>query len=256
MVDTAPATITAPDSSSGRTSDPAAPSRAADDGRPEGRRPLKPFAGGRRGGGGGGRPGRDPDPAAGRIDLRNTWQILAGSILVPLGVVFILMAWYGAAHTSYVQQQIPYLVSGSFAGVGCLILGGLLYWAHWLYRIYDQADLHHQEQLQALEQTLRAMSERMGAADTPAHGTAATGTPDAGAGAVAAAPDALAGRYPEDPPGARRPSAPAYVVTPTGSVFHLPSCPVVAHHPDGLRAVPPSQVSDLVPCRICLAETR
>ncbi|HEY2430438.1 MAG TPA: hypothetical protein VGI06_15970, partial [Acidimicrobiales bacterium] len=77
------------------------------------------------------------------IDLRSTWQVAAGSFLVPLGVVVILVSWYGSAHTAYVQQQIPYLVSGSFIGLGLMFVGGLLYWAHWLYRIYDQADLNH-----------------------------------------------------------------------------------------------------------------
>ena len=96
--------------------------------------------------------------ATGGVDLRNTWQVVAGSVLVPLGVVLILVAWYGSAHTPYVQQQIPYLVSGSFAGLGCMVLGGLLYWAHWLYRIYDQADLHHEEQLHALRETLLAVA--------------------------------------------------------------------------------------------------
>ena len=50
-----------------------------------------------------------------------------------------------------VQQQIPYLVSGSFVGLGCMVVGGFFFWGHWLYRIYDQADLHHEEQQQILE---------------------------------------------------------------------------------------------------------
>jgi hypothetical protein len=258
MVDTAQATITIPDVT--ETPDaPSVPARPGGVGDTGGTRPggsvssrLRTLAGAGRGGGGGRSDGtRSRSTAGGRIDLRNTWQIAAGSILIPLGVVFILMAWYGAAHTSYVQQQIPYLVSGSFVGLGCLVLGGLLYWAHWLYRIYDQADLHHHEQLQALEQTLRAMSERLGGADTPAAGTAAVSPAitDAPAGT------GVAGRYPPPPP-SPRPAPPSYVVTPTGSVYHLPSCPVVAHHPEGLRSVSPGAVADLVPCRICRPDAR
>ena len=117
-----------------------------------------------RGRGGGGffeilhRPRSGDDRA--RVDLRNTWQVVVGSVLLPLGVVFILMAWYGAAHTRYVQQQIPYLVSGSFVGLGCMVVGGLLYWAHWLYRIYDQADQHHDEQLEVMQRAFRALAEQ------------------------------------------------------------------------------------------------
>jgi len=202
----------------------------------------------RRGGGGGGsKPTRGRNGGGGGgIDFRNTWQILIGSLLVPLGIVFILMSWYGAAHTAYVQQQIPYLVSGSFVGLGCLVLGGLLYWAHWLYRIYDQADLHHEEQLRAFEQTLRAIVERV------------DGSSGAGAGIPAPMPiggdaaGASGGHLPPPPAGSGGAAA-SYVVTPSGSVYHLPSCPVVSHHPEGLRVLGPAGVADMEPCRICLS---
>jgi len=189
------------------------------------------------GGGGGSRRRRERAGGGGGIDLRNTWQILAGSILIPLGVVFILMAWYGSAHTPYVQQQIPYLVSGAFAGLGCIFLGGLLYWAHWLYRMYDQADLHHEEQLQVLVQTLRAVTERLGTDLPPPPAVSGGATQELGRGGAAA----LA-------------SGGSYVATQTGSVYHLPNCPVVAHHPEGLRTLGPGAVGGLEPCRICLPD--
>jgi hypothetical protein len=210
---------------------------------------LKKMATSKRRGDGGGRrrPGRSPEGQGG-IDFRNTWQILVGSILIPLGVVFILMAWYGAAHTAYVQQQIPYLVSGSFAGVGCMVLGGLLYWAHWLYRIYDQNDLHHEEQLRLLQQAIAAMAERAGAVP---HSPAGAG-PALEAGGTTARHGAQTSPWLDT----GRRSAPSYVVTPTGSVYHLPDCPVVAHHPEGLRALAPAATASLEPCRICLPAAR
>ncbi len=194
-----------------------------------------------KGGGGGGRRSRPTSSGgAGGVDVRNTWQIVAGSILIPLGVVFILMAWYGSAHTAYVQQQIPYLVSGSFAGLACIVLGGLLYWAHWLYRMYDQADMHHEEQLQVLVQTLRAVTERLGDVDTRS------------ASSLAGA----AGELGLPPPPALPTRTSGYVATMTGSVYHLPSCPVVAHHPEGLRTLGTGDLSGLEPCRICLPDKR
>ncbi|MHB8439366.1 MAG: hypothetical protein ACYDD4_09415 [Acidimicrobiales bacterium] len=187
-------------------------------------------------GGGRSRPPRrrNNGGASGGIDLRNTWQILAGSILIPLGVVFILKAWYGAAHTAYVQQQIPYLVSGSFVGLGCLVLGGLLYWAHWLYRLYDQADLHHDEQLKMMEQLIRAVGE---------HGAGGA------AGLLPAPPSAS-----QMVDTGETPSTPQYVVTPTGSVYHLPTCAVVSHHSEGLRVLGSGGVVDMEPCRICMPQ--
>ncbi len=269
MVDTAGGTVTVPDVRPDRTRDPepGAPHTGAQrpqSGREWGLTPTRSALDGLRslgrakagGGGRGSRPQRRPDAnGSGRIDLRNTWQILAGSILIPLGVVFILMAWYGAAHTAYVQQQIPYLVSGSFAGLACIVLGGLLYWAHWLYRIYDQADLHHEEQLKAFEQTLRAIVERVGTADTdpgraplapPAASSA--GVP-AGGGPGGAAPGTGSGAMASS---GERAFSPSYVVTSTGSVYHAPSCPVIAHHTEGLRMLGAGAVLDLEPCRICL----
>ncbi|HUI03258.1 MAG TPA: hypothetical protein VLZ77_06935 [Acidimicrobiales bacterium] len=189
-----------------------------------------PPPGGPAGGGRGGRlpGGRIVRRALGEgpdgLDLRNAWQVVAGSVLVPLGVALILMAWFGAAHTPYVQQQIPYLVSGSFAGLGCMVLGGLLYWAHWLYRLYDQADLHHEEQIRALRQTLLAVAERLGA-------------PDAAPPASPGAPGGAEGNG-------------RYVRTAEGSTYHDPGCPVVAHHPGGLRVVE-GDAGGLAPCRIC-----
>ena len=237
------ATVMPPDTSArqGTAAPPADDRRVGGNGDRGSRSPLdglKALATHRsRGGGGGGPGGRRPKSGSGGIDIRNTWQILAGSILIPLGVVFILMAWYGAAHTAYVQQQIPYLVSGSFAGLGCLVVGGLFYWAHWLYRLYDQADLHHEEHLRAMEQMVRALVH--GGAGGSATGELAG---PAGSGQV---------------PGAfGRPDGDGYVVTATGAVYHRPSCPIVAHHAQGLRTVGPGDLAALEACRICLPTGR
>ena len=235
-----------------------------------------PAEGGPRSGGGGRFWRRDrarqPRGDGDKADLRNTWQVVAGSVLVPLGVAFILMAWYGAAHTAYVQQQIPYLVSGSFAGVGCMVLGGLLYWAHWLYRLYDQADQHHEEQLKVMMQTLRVLVERLpGASDgqvadfAPSAPGAAYGTPSDVMGSYSDAPGAgwaPAGGDPAERPGGALPNSLApgpggtsggsYVLTPSGSVYHHPSCPIIAHHSEGLRVLGSGAVVGMEPCRICL----
>lgn len=157
------------------------------------------------------------------IDLRNTWQLAAGAILMPLGLVVILVAWYGSAHTPYVQQQIPYLVSGSFIGLGMLIVGALLYWAHWLYRIYDQADAHHQELLRQQDDNMRSLVE------------AVTGAQQNGSRRSTPAASAAA----------------AFVATSNGTNFHLPDCPVVARNRRNVRTVTARDTKRMQPCRIC-----
>ena len=165
-----------------------------------------------------------------RLDLRNTWQVAAGAVLVPLGIVIVLLAWYGAAHSPYVQGQIPYLVSGSFIGLGLIVLGGLLYWAHWLYRIYDQADLHQAEQLARDRQLIELLEAVV-----------------AGGGVGARRP----GPQPAATPAVE---TNGLVSTATGSNVHRADCPIVARHRDGLRSVSAAEAKGRPACRICQPE--
>jgi hypothetical protein len=160
------------------------------------------------------------------FDMRNTWQVAVGAVLMPLGIVIILIAWYGAAHASHVQQQIPYLVSGAFIGLGLMIVGGLLYWAHWLYRVYDQADLHHQDMLRQQDEHMRALIAAVSGAQSNGH-----------------APRRAARTAPA--------SAARFVATGNGTNFHLPDCPVVARNRRNVRAVNARDVERMQPCRIC-----
>jgi hypothetical protein len=156
-----------------------------------------------------------------QFDLRNTWQVAAGAILIPLGVAIIGLSWYGAAHAAYVQQQMPYLVSGSFVGLGCMVVGGLFFWGHWLYRIYDQADLHHQQQLEAQREMVAVLADLVRDKAGP---TVPAGSDGDGLGLVA---------------------------TPSGSFYHLPTCPVAQQRRERLRPVSESEALSMRPCRIC-----
>lgn len=180
-----------------------------------------PSGGPGRPGGAGSRTGRP------RFDIRNTWQILAGSILIPVGVASIILAWYGAAHARVDQQQIPYMVSGGFLGLGAIVAGALLYWAHWLYRIYDQADLQHQQLMRSQAELRDALLGIASGGDHNMNG--------------AASGSALA----------RSPSRARFVATASGNNFHRPECPIVARRPSGLREVASHEIRALQPCRIC-----
>ena len=185
-------------------------------------------------GGGGTGAVRADDDGSGTFDLRNTWQVAAGAILIPLGVIIILIAWYGSAHARVVQQQIPYLVSGSFVGLGCMVVGGFFFFGHWIYRLFDQADLQHEETLRALEAIAAALA---GSAPRAAVGGIA---PGAVAAPVAAGADAA--------------SRGAYYATTSGTVYHQAGCAVIAHHPDDLQVLGAATLAGLRPCQICLPE--
>ena len=75
--------------------------------------------------------------ASGGLQLERRLAV-AGGVLMPLGVVLVLLAWYGASHTSRVYLQIPYLISGGLLGVVVAVTGGFLYFAHWLTRIVGE----------------------------------------------------------------------------------------------------------------------
>ena len=55
-----------------------------------------------------------------------------------LGFVAIILGWYGAAHSSYQFQEIPYLISGGLFGVALVAGGGFLFFAAFLVRMIEE----------------------------------------------------------------------------------------------------------------------
>lgn len=144
---------------------------------------------------------------------------LLGGLLVAGGVVLVLLAWYGAAHTSRVYLQIPYLISGGLLGVALAVAGGCAYLASWLTRLVQEERARGDEAVAVARETAAALTRieallAAGAARSPG----------------AAAGDEL-------------------VATPTGKLAHRPSCPTVAGRAEVRRVQPGA--ADLAPCRMC-----
>ncbi|MEY2438404.1 MAG: hypothetical protein QOH64_2328 [Acidimicrobiaceae bacterium] len=76
-----------------------------------------------------------------RLRRRSGFQVtdrtllVLGSVLLPLGAVFVLLGWYGASHTTRVWEEIPYLISGGILGLVLSIAGGFCYFGYFLARI-------------------------------------------------------------------------------------------------------------------------
>ena len=51
---------------------------------------------------------------------------VASAVLLPLGLALIVLGWYGAAHTPYLFEQVPYLISGGLLGLGLAVVGGFV----------------------------------------------------------------------------------------------------------------------------------
>ena len=166
----------------------------------------------------------DPDRAEVKQGSRSLlpvfdWTIarimaVLGTLMVPTGIVVVLLGWWGAAHTPFVFEQIPYLISGGLLGIGLLMGGGLLYLGSWYARLAEQ-QREEGERLREAIKLVRQEIEYLPA--TMGSGAAAT---------------------------VER----TFVATKTGTMFHMQECSVVAGRTD-LRQV--SASDGLTPCKIC-----
>jgi hypothetical protein len=101
------------------------------------------------------RPGR-----AGR-NVRKTMQ-MAGMAIIVLGFVFILLGWYGASHSPYLYEEVPYLISGGLLGVAMVIGGGVLVRSAWTLRQIEEDRrnaLAIVRSVDRLERILRSLDE-------------------------------------------------------------------------------------------------
>lgn len=170
-------------------------------------------------------------PAAtgsGAAPLRNNgYRILqvvlfvAGAVLLPLGLVVIILGWYGAAHTPYQYDQLSYLVSGGLLGLGLTFCGGFLYFGAWLARIASD----NRDTAKRLSDTLLVLADVVShSASVAQHGAPATPAVERDAGAV-------------------------LVVAGSGSTVHRRDCSLVSHRDDLAPAGP--DAPHLTPCRLC-----
>ena len=147
---------------------------------------------------------------------RDRYLLIAGGLLVPLGLLFVVLGWVGASQTVLLFEQLPYIASGGMLGLALVVAGGFVYWSYWLTVLIREARTDRTELTAGLTR-MEHLLERVLLAQAP--------------GLVEASPD---GRL---------------VVTPRGSMIHRPDCPTVASR-DDLRTVTADE-SGLVPCRLC-----
>ena len=142
-----------------------------------------------------------------------------GAGLVGIGIPLIILGWYGAAHTPYTFEQIPYMISGGLLGLALTVLGGLFYFAYWMTRQVHET----RRQSDQTEQVFRRMESMM---SSNGHGatTEVSSSSPAASGAI-------------------------FVTTSRGSMFHRPECVVVKGRTDIKRVT--GDEKNLKPCKIC-----
>lgn len=193
--------------------------------------------------------------------------LLAAVILFPLGLAFIMLGWWGAAHTGRLYAQIDYLISGGMLGLGISVAGGFMYFGYWLSRHLSESRRQNGLTLQSLQRIEDLLDESL--ASGPARWAAPNGhgvglseptgpgkaegrgrrrqnpaprgtqtgrQQNQAAGAATAVEDEPTGEV-ALPGGSEGSTGPVLVATPRGTLLHRPDCPVVARRSD-LRRVP------------------
>jgi hypothetical protein len=149
---------------------------------------------------------------------KDRYLLVAGSVLVPLGLLLVVLGWVGASGTVLLFEQLPYIVSGGLLGLALVVAGGFVYWSYWQTLLVREARLDRAELTAGLTR-LEALLEQ-----------------------------ALEARL--QAPGAP-PAAPPVdlVVTARGTMLHRSDCSVVAGR-EGLRPAA-ADTPGLQPCRLC-----
>jgi hypothetical protein len=159
----------------------------------------------------------------GTLNLGERTLMILGGIIAPLGLIVIWIGWNGAAHSPFLFEQVPYLISGIGLGLGLVFLGAFFYFAHWITELVKEGRSQSAALLEAitrLEATVReqAGADRLAMADG-VHTNGSTAVADAD-----------------------------LVATGKGTMAHRPDCVVVVGKPD-LRRVTADE--GLVACKLC-----
>jgi hypothetical protein len=81
--------------------------------------------------------------------------------LMVFGVTAIVIGWVGAAHSTFVEEQVPYLISGGLLGVALTTVGAFTFFTHWLTVSIREAREHEAARRQdhaELVQAVRALA--------------------------------------------------------------------------------------------------
>ena len=58
--------------------------------------------------------------------------VVVSATLMTIGLTLILLGWAGAAGTTILEEQVPYLISGGILGLALSTIGALTLFCHWL----------------------------------------------------------------------------------------------------------------------------
>jgi hypothetical protein len=157
----------------------------------------------------------------GSLNLNERLLMVIGGVIAPLGLVIVVIGWYGAAHSPFLFQQVPYLISGLGLGLGLVFLGSFFYFAHWITELVKESRTQSAAMIEAIGRLEETVRQQAGA-------------------------ERLAGATVDEP--VTMSMNGSLVATGKGTMAHRPDCVVVAGK-HGLRAV--SADDGLASCKLC-----
>jgi hypothetical protein len=91
-------------------------------------------------------------------DLRKIMQ-LVGMLAIGFGFICILLGWYGAAHSPYQYEEIPYVISGGLLGLALVVGGGILVLCAWSLRQVEESRRNALAIVRSVDRLERALRE-------------------------------------------------------------------------------------------------
>lgn len=166
-----------------------------------------------------------------RLAPGDPWTVAAIACLFG-GAVLLLVAWYDISGTANLYEQMPYLVSAGFTGLGLILVGSALMVAGREHRVERR-----------LVQLVDALTEAGGGPNDEVTSEATTEA-NGKARAQAAKP-------PDDAPEPLETAAEAFLVVPGSLVYHRAGCLLL-----GDKDITPASEADiasgaLTPCPVC-----
>jgi hypothetical protein len=58
--------------------------------------------------------------------LRKNVRLVLAAVFLGVGVLLVILGWYGAANTNILTEQIPYFISGGLLGMALIITAGVI----------------------------------------------------------------------------------------------------------------------------------
>src|SRR5205823_476257 len=138
----------------------------------------------------------------------------------------VVIGWYGAAHSPFLFQQVPYLISGLGLGLGLVFLGSFFYFAHWITELVKEGRTQSAAMIEAIARLEETVKQQAGAERLAAASEGDSAIRPSGNGSAAG----------------------DLVATGKGTMAHRPDCVVVAGK-QGLRRV--AADDGLQSCKLC-----